>query len=660
MRSLRALVVPLLVRPARRDRLRFFLTLCGVAVGVATFTAIRLANGSVLSSFSETIDFVAGRASLTILANGPGIPEETLDRLAWLRSRGATLAPALLETAATGAIDGEVVEVLGIDPMSDASVRTYDFAPTAPEARLSLSPLLGIFEPGTVLVTESFARAHALSAGSFLTLVAGASEHRLRVAAVLKPQGAARAAAGSIVFADLATVQSVFGRTGRLDRIDITFPDDVGTEEKIAIEEEIRSSLPAGVTVGPPERRGETVDRMVRAFRINLDALGLVALLVGVFFVYNTLSISVLRRRTEIGTVRALGASARGVFAVFLLEGLTLGVLGSALGLGLGIALAQGALLAVGGTATELYLPSSHPFLHLGAGILLGSFATGVLASVASALAPAWEAARVAPAASMRHGSVEAARRGRTIPLALASAGLAILAVLATRPGPIRGLPLFGFLSVFLIMAAAALATPALLLAAARIADRTALRLFGVEARIARANLTGSLSRTAVAVAALTMGIALMVSVAVMVGSFRTTVILWVDQTLAGDVFITPASGRSSVSFGRMPQEALELIARVPGVVSLDPFLAFSATDEGAPFTVGAGRFAAIAARGNLRLVDGRDSARVAAGALAHGEVFVSEPFAEKFHVTTGSTVRLPTDSGPVALRIAGVYTDYS
>ncbi|MBK9063397.1 MAG: FtsX-like permease family protein [Acidobacteria bacterium] len=668
---IRHLLPPLVLRPAAKDRLRFALTVSGIAVGVATMAAIRLANASVLSSFSDTVDFVAGKASITILADGPGIPEETLERLAWLRGIGATLAPAITETAATGANDGEIIEVLGIDPLADPSAREYSFAEEGKEKKEKIflegeerkepSPgLFSIFEEKSILVTSTFAARHAVKPGSEFRLVTNSVERTFRVAAVLRPAGAARAASGSIVFMDIAAAQEAFGKVGRLDRIDVVLPASLSDADRARVLEEVSASLPPGVTAGRPERRTETVDRMVRAFRVNLSALGAIALLVGMYFVYNTLSISVLRRRADIGVVRALGASRRSVFAAFLLEGLSLGVLGSVLGLALGAALAAGALKVVGGTATELYVPSAHPVLRLDPGVLAFAFALGVATSVLSALAPAFEAAGVEPAATMRHGSVEAARRRRTRPLALAGAVLLVLAWAATRPGPVLGLPVFGFVSVFLVVAGASLLAPAAVTFAAARADGLALRLFGVEARIARANLTGSLSRTSVAVAALTMGLSMMVAVAVMVGSFRTTVATWVGETLAGDVFVGPASGRSGPSLGRVPEEAIEAIRAVPGVADVDPFLAFSATRDGAPYTVGSGLFAYVAKYGNLPLVDGRDPKRVFAGALANGEAMVSEPYAEKFGVKTGDSVDLPGPSGLVRVRVAGVYTDYS
>ncbi|HEY3351109.1 MAG TPA: ABC transporter permease [Thermoanaerobaculia bacterium] len=691
---IRHLLPPLVLRPLAKDRLRFALTISGIAVGVATMAAIRLANASVLSSFSDTVDFVAGKASITILADGPGVPEETLERLAWLRGLGATLAPAITETAATGASEGEIVEVLGIDPLADASAREYSFAEegkrednkktflegeerieraatSAHSGGVAARPeethtfeespgLFSVFAKQSLLVTEAFASRHRLKAGDAFRLVTNSVERTFRVAAVLLPSGAARAASGSIVFMDLAAAQEAFGKVGRLDRIDVVLPASLSDADRARVLEEVSASLPPGVTAGRPERRTETVDRLVRAFRVNLSALGAIALLVGMYFVYNTLSISVLRRRADIGVVRALGASRRAVFAAFLGEGLALGIAGSALGLLLGAGLAAGALTVVGRTATELYVPSAHPTLRLDPGVLAFAFALGVATSVLSALAPALEAAGVEPAATMRHGSVEAARRRRTRPLAFAGAALLVLAWAATRPEPVRGLPLFGFLSVFLIVAGASLLAPAAVTFAAGRLDGIALRLFGVEARIARANLTGSLSRTSVAVAALTMGLSMMVAVAVMVGSFRTTVATWVGETLAGDVFVGPASGRSGPSLGRVPEEAIEAIRAVAGVADVDPFLAFSATRDGAPYTVGSGLFAYVATYGNLPLVDGRDPRRVFAGALANGEAMVSEPYAEKFRVKTGDTVELPGPDGPVRVRVAGVYTDYS
>lgn len=651
---------PLLFRPLRRDRLRFALTVAGIAVGVATMAAILLANASVLASFSATVDVVAGKAGLTILADGPGIPEEALERLSWLRARGVTVVPAVVATAALQGGNGDVVEVLGIDPVTDPAVRDYRFTSRLDAEETTLGRLFAVFERNAVLVPAPLAERLGLTEGSELGVFAGGAVRRLRVAGILRLEGAARAAAGSVVFADIATAQELFGREGFLDRIDLVLPEGLSDPGRAALEESVRDSLPPGVTVGRPERRTATVDRMVRSFRVNLTALGIIALLVGTYFVYSTLSISVLRRRSDIGTVRALGASSRSVFLVFLAEGAALGVLGSLLGLVLGAGMAKAALAAVGGTATDFYLTQAAPSLALEPRALAIAFLAGLLTSILSALAPALEAAHVDPASTFRHGSVEASRRRAVKPLAIAGAFLLLLAALATRPGPVGGLPLFGFAAVFLVVAGVSLLAPFAVTTVARRADRLAVRLLGVEARIARANLTGSLSRTAVAVAALSMGISMMVAVAVMVGSFRATVVDWVSQTLKADLFVAPEGGRSQRALGRLPEEVVTLLERVPGVTSVDPFLSFEATRDGVPFTVGSGRFALVAAHGDLPMADGSDTREVLARALSRGEAVVSEPYAVKFGVRTGDLVTLPAVDGPAILRVAGVYRDYS
>ncbi len=151
-----------------------------------------------------------------------------------------------------------------------------------------------------------------------------------------------------------------------------------------------------------------------------------------------------------------------------------------------------------------------------------------------------------------------------------------------------------------------------------------------------------------------------MVAVAVMVGSFRATVVDWVSQTLKADLFVAPEGGRSQRALGRLPEEVVTLLERVPGVASVDPFLSFEATRDGVPFTVGSGRFALVAAHGDLPMADGSDTRTVLSRALSLGEAVVSEPYAVKFGVRTGDLVTLPAVDGPATLRVAGVYRDYS
>jgi putative ABC transport system permease protein len=219
------------------------------------------------------------------------------------------------------------------------------------DARLST-----LLATDSVFVPEGFARRHGLAAGKSLRIVAGGVRRAVRVAALLELTGVARAAGGDLLVTDLFTAQRLLGKEGSVDRVDIAL--DPG-QPREAIAARVRAVLPAGLALQSPGRSAATADRMVRAFRFNLNALASLTLLVAMFLIANAVSISVLRRRPEIATLRALGASRSSIFAVFVAEGLAIGLLGTLLGEAGGIFLARAALKTVAGTVSSIYLPTA-------------------------------------------------------------------------------------------------------------------------------------------------------------------------------------------------------------------------------------------------------------------------------------------------------------
>jgi putative ABC transport system permease protein len=228
---------------------------------------------------------------------------------------------------------GEIAQVLGVDPGGDSAVREMK---VIGDARLST-----LLAPDAVFVPEEFARRHGLTAGKSLRIVAGGVRRVVKVAALLELTGVARAAGGDLLVTDLFTAQRLLGKEGSVDRVDIAL--DAG-QPREAIAARVRAVLPAGLTLQSPGRSAATADRMVRAFRFNLNALASLTLLVAMFLIANAVSISVLRRRPEIATLRALGASRSSIFAVFVAEGLSIGILGTLLGEAGGVFLARAAL----------------------------------------------------------------------------------------------------------------------------------------------------------------------------------------------------------------------------------------------------------------------------------------------------------------------------
>lgn len=651
MRGLARLTRALVTGPARRRPLRALLPVLGVSVGVAAVAAIHHANRSVSESFREAAAAVAG-ASDFVITGARGVPVSALPALSFLWEAGS-FAPVVSGFAVIADGTGEIAQILGVDYGAERAVRQMRLlAPSDPGARSRLAV------SHSVLVPLPFAQRHRLEVGKSFSIIAGGVRRPVAVGGLLELSGIARASGGDLLVTDIFTAQKLLGKERYVDRVDITLDPGVPLA---AIRAAVAARLPPGLSIVPPERAAATANQMVRAFRFNLNALGSLTLLVGVFLIANAVSISVLRRRPEIATVRALGASRLAVFTVFLAEGLVIGAAGTALGEVGGVFLSRAALRAVAGTVQSVYLPTAKIQPGGLAGPAVLAALSGMFAAFIATLLPAAEAARTAPSPAMRPGSIESGRRGRLLPRAVAALVALFLSGLASRRPAVDGFPLFGFLAVALVVAALALLSPLLVRAAARLADRPFLRLFGPAGRLAARFFGGSLARNSLAVTALALALGMTLAMIVTVASIRQTVRVWVESSLSADLWIKPVSGKSTGLVGDLPPEVLPFLRSVPGVAALDPFRARGAADPaGNPFTIASGDFRVLARVGGLTLRDAKDTPTAAREARTRGEVFVSEPYARRFGVKPGDTVRIATAKGARPFRVRAVYRDFS
>jgi putative ABC transport system permease protein len=477
------------------------------------------------------------------------------------------------------------------------------------------------------------------------------------VRGVLNTEGFQGQARNNIVVMDIATAQQALGRLGRLDRIDVMLPPGAQLEDW---EPRLRQALAADVTIARQGSRTDENRRMLNAFRWNLQVLSYISLVVGAFLIYNTMSVSVVRRRAEIGMMRALGATRRGVLLAFLAEAAFFGALGALLGLALGRALAEGAVDLIGATVRALYVSSTPGEIETTWGTALVAAAAGVGVSLLAALGPAREAARVAPTEAMARGRHEHQARLRVGRDLAWAAALAIGAGLASMAPPVAGMPLFGYLAALLLIAAAALATPAVITAVTRLAAPAARKLFGAEGVLATSSLRASLARTSVLVAALATAVSMLVSVGIMVGSYRETVTVWLDQRLRADFYLRPAGPAEASRHPVLDPAVADAIEALPEVQAVDRFRSYPISYNGLPATLGSGQSEVLGRLGNLRFLEGPDVDEVLAEMRAGDTVIVSEPFSNKHGVHPGDSITLPLSGRQVAFRIAAVYYDYS
>src|SRR5581483_2973485 len=653
---MKGLFAALVAGPLRANALRAAVTLGAVALAVAIGLAIDLANATAIASFASSVNVVSSKVDLQVLGVARGFDERALlrvQRIPGVESAEPAIEDSLTVGARSGApLSGEVIRVLGLDLLRPLPGASAAGGPSPDAVSASAPDPWILVNAHGALVGAATARRLRWRSGQTVRALAGDRVVTLRVAGIV-PAGTP-GIDSSLIFVDVATAQEIFAKLGLLDRIDLV-ADPARLSE---VQRAVARAIPPGARVVRPATRTGEIARMLRSFRLNLEALAYVALLVGMYLIYNTVAISVVQRRPEIGTVRALGATRAAVFGTFAAEGALVGTLGSLLGLGLGALLARGAVDAVARTVNTIYVGTHADRVVYDPVLFVKALVLGVAASVAAAAFPALDAAATPPAIAMRAQGFE--RRRPRFGARAALAGLVLLAAAwgCTRAPALDGVPVFGYAAGLLIMFGGSLCTPLAVETLARAG--TALAARRPTLALAAANLAGAPVRTAVAVAGLAVAIGMMVAIAVLVASFRTTVVAWAGETLRADLFVRPLGlGDASNETGFAPSVARR-IAAVPGVAEVDTFRGIQVPFGGRLTNVGATDLSLIARRRHLRLIGVRDVPALARSLSGGNAVLVSEPFASKFGVAAGDTIALRTPSGPAALHVAAVYNDYS
>ncbi len=646
---MRAILAALVTRYVRANVLRSSVTAVAVMLGVALVFAIDLANATAVASFSSSVNVMANHVNLQIFGQGRGFDERVLLRVQ--EQPGVSAAyPVIEDELIVGATpsdpeSGEVLRVIGVDV-----TRPVPQAVPAGSAPLDLNAFIN--QNGIILSSRVAQQYHA-PAGALLHAYAGVRRVNLRVGAVLPAQAAG--VDSSVAFVDIATAQDIFLKAGRLDRIDlIVDPANLG-----AIHNIIARALPPGVRVISPAVRTGEIERLLRSFRLNLEALSYVALLVGMYLIYNTLAISVVQRKPEISALRSLGARKGEIFAAFLCEGALYGTLGTAAGLVAGAFLAQGAVSAVSHTVSTLYVGSHADAVVFTAAAFFKAVAVGVGSSVLSAVGPAWEAASVAPAIGMRSAGFESRRPGGKRGVAMAGVVLLGAAAVFSRARALDGIPVFGYLAGVLLIAGASLCVPAILEGALRVlrllSDRRAPSF-----TLALQAMRAASRRYSVAIASLAVAVAMMTSIAILITSFRATIIDWSTQVLQADLFIKPPGAVDASFTGRFEPDFVRRVGAVRGVRAVDTFRGFAIPFRGGITYLGAADFASFGSRDKVSFVSRVNLAEFARTMPNSLDVIASEPFIIRYGMQDGDSFAIETPSGPRTLTIVATYNDYS
>lgn len=636
----------------RLHRLRTALTVLGIALGVAVYFAVRTANVTLLSSLTLTIEKMAGKATLQVVGNEGGFPESVWETVK--DTPGVHVAQPVIEVLANTAFEDESsLMIVGVDMLGDRELREYQFDESGEEIA---DPLVALAQPDSILISRKFADKYKLKDGDKLPLLTSQGRKDFIVRGIFKPAGIGEIFDGQIAVMDVFNAQFVFNRGRNFDRIDLMNEPDVPVEE---LKRRLRERLPAAVDISPPSSRGQGIENSVAAMKIGMTITSFIALLVGVFIIFNSFSISVNQRWKEIGILRALGVERPNVQRMFLGESVVMGFIGSGLGIVLGFFLAVGAERVMSQIAAQLFghVATQQPPVFRW-DYALTSFAIGVVSSILGAWLPSRAASRLNPILALHN--IETRQRENVLGKSRVLTGLAMVlggwALIAY--GPISVGLSYQFVYSALVIFGLVLLLPKLAELTARVLRPLMDRLFGSEGVLAVDTMIQSPRRTSATVGALMIGLSFVFSLGAYVSSYQRTVKDWMDRMLNADIIINTSENARSRTY-HFGEDLGKKISEIPGVERIENirFLFLPYADDSVALVAldMNGWFTRV-----QDVVEGANEDEIK-GKIIRGEgVLVARNFVARYKLGVGDRLKFQTPTGEFNFPILGVIEDYT
>jgi putative ABC transport system permease protein len=644
------------------------LAIVGIALGVAVVISIDLAMESSLNSFDQAGKAFSGVTSHRIVAADGGLDEKLYRRLR-VEEGIQNLSPVVSGYVVASKQADTGFNLIGIDPFVEKPFQSiwqsrHDEDTTADW----LSRL--ITEPDTALISEQTASRLSLKIDDDLAIETEQGERRLKIIGLLSPSNAvSEQVLSRLIVTDIATAQEVLGMFGRLTAIEVLIdeqpPDSGGPAETPSLAK-VRKTLPDNALLVEAESQSQAMREMTRAFSINLKALGLLSLLVGMFLIYNTMTFLVMQRRRLIGSLRSIGVTRRQIFRLIISEALLLAAIGTLIGIALGIALGQGLLYLISGTINAIYFRIDVASLmitplQLGKGALLG-----ITATLLAVLPPAFEATRISPVAVLARSQLETSLR-RLIKAANLISFIFILGGMALALWSGKSIAL-GLASIFLLLFGFAMMTPALTLMFMKLIERVFGRFSGVLVRLPARMVSAELSRSGIAIAALMIAVSATIGMDLMIGSFRQTVADWIQTSLRADLYVS-LPGDKRPDQAQKDQRLKTKLAELQGVQMLSSVLhtdIVTAREEVSAVAAAENDFTKVAVfelneKSRPGFIFKHETDNELWNRFEQQQtIIVTEPYAYHHGVKIGHKVLLRTDSGSQPFEVIGIYADYS
>jgi len=624
--------------------LQIFLTILGVAMGVAVVIAIDLASSSAEMAFTASTKTLSSKVTHKIENSSQGLDENVYAQLR-LKHAQIKMAPIVEKMVNAENYPNQYFRIFGIDPFSESNFRSFD---GKTKANNSLTNLLN--QPNAAMISESMANTYKIKINDKIALKINGRQKILHIVDFIKTKNKnVETALDNVFICDISVAQNILNSHGILSRIELNI-------QNISALEQIKLDTPKNYQLISINSSNQSLSQMTAAFRTNLAAMSLLALIVGMFLIYNTITFSLIQRREQFATLRSIGVTHKEIFFMVFSETFIIGLIGTVIGLILGLFLGKGLLILVVRTINDLYFDLNLSQLNISPLSLLKGLFIGLVATLVSAWLPMREAFKSSPQENLNRSNFEASKKNLTSKLAFYGVIILIfsLAMLSITDDSL----VMSFAFMFFVFCGYALLVPYATVKSIYLIRPIIAKYFGYIGNMSIGNISNSLSRTGVAMTALTLAVATTVGVGTMVSSFRHAVSDWLDQSLIEDVYISqknktnnPAKIQSIDQLHKhiksnadVKHISIRLWTKISSDLGKHPTLVQEIPEQGFK------KFKFLSDR-NLASYQAFNN---------KNNLLISEPLANKHKLNTGDFISLFTDNGKVKFKIIGIYRDYT
>lgn len=638
--TLRKLVHLFVLRSIRGEKFLTLLSILGVALGIGLFIGVKIASDRAIAAFEAGIKGVNQYATHEVFdISGIDFDEKVYRDIRAIEEESF---PLLRVNAFVPQLR-ESVDIHGVYTVTAARALPADV-----QGGLDIERFLRT--PNGIVITRQFAARHGLAKGAPLKALVYDRAYDLQIADILD---SASVAANTVIM-DLGNYQDLFGKVGVLSRVDLA------TDEATA--ERLREQLPSHLTIERKEELVRNQKSLLASFRYNLQFVSFIAILVGIFLLYNTIFISVVKRRTEIGILRGLGADRKTIVMIFTIQGVLLGLIGSALGILLGQAVAYFSVMAVERTISTMYGTLSISDYFITAGDALRALGLGLLVSLIASAVPSFESARIRPNESSREGTFESKYKRHQHLFFLAGIILILLGGIASYIDyaltPFE-FPYLAYLGILLIIVGFTFTSPFYLTLILRVIRRPAEKLFKATATITIGDMQGNIYRFSVALMSVAISSALIVSLLTLIFSFKNSLTSWMARNVSADLYIKPASCTSNFCFYPLSDDVVSLVQSFPEVSGVDRFRTLQVTLFGRRVVAGFGDVAVQRRHSPTNYFGIEEQGRFE-DLQEQQQVAVSNYLSIKYGLKSGDLIEIPTPKGPQRFVVNETFSSYS